>query len=130
MTNKLFLKKENMQLLWDIVSDEDNFKFLTLNIQSKIYNIFYNNIQGFYETNMLKIKSLVELNKIGEALFTIASGNSFYSDMYAKLYKELMELYPFMTTIFKTNFDSTITFKLTCFASFINGVIRILYPVF
>ncbi len=45
-----------------------------------------------------------EINKIGEALFTIASGNSFYSNMYAKLYKELMEKFAFMKTIFETNF--------------------------
>ena len=47
-----------------------------------------------------------ELNKIGEALFTIASGNSFYSTMYAKLYKELMEKFTFMKTIFETNFKN------------------------
>ena len=45
-----------------------------------------------------------EINKIGEALFTIASGNSFYSTMYAKLYKELMEKFAFMKAIFETNF--------------------------
>jgi hypothetical protein len=46
-----------------------------------------------------------EINKIGEALFTIASGNSFYSNMYAKLYKELMQNFAFMKTIFETNFQ-------------------------
>lgn len=45
-----------------------------------------------------------EINKIGEAIFTIASGNSFYSPMYAKLYKELMDKFAFMKTIFETNF--------------------------
>jgi len=47
-----------------------------------------------------------EINKIGEALFTIASGNSFYSIMYAKLYKELMEKFSFMKTIFEANFKN------------------------
>jgi len=47
-----------------------------------------------------------EINKIGEALFTIASGNSFYSTMYAKLYKELMEKFAFMKTIFEANFKN------------------------
>jgi len=47
---------------------------------------------------------IAEINKIGEALFTIASGNSFYSHMYAKLYKELMANFAFMKTIFETNF--------------------------
>jgi len=57
-----------------------------------------------------------ELNKIGDSLFNIASGNSFYSEMYAKLYKELIKTFAvddnnthtktsnFMEIIFKTNF--------------------------
>lgn len=48
---------------------------------------------------------LDEVNKIGDAIFFIASSNGFYSAMYARLYKELMELYPFMETIFHTNFN-------------------------
>ena len=46
-----------------------------------------------------------ELNKIGEVLFEIASGNGFYSHMYATLYKELMTKYAFMAQIFTTNFN-------------------------
>jgi len=46
-----------------------------------------------------------ELNTIGEAIFNIASGNSFYSSMYATLFKELMEAFDFMRIIFDTNFD-------------------------
>ena len=48
---------------------------------------------------------ITEINKIGEALFTIASGNSFYSTMYARLYKELMANFTFMKTIFEVNFQ-------------------------
>ena len=48
---------------------------------------------------------ITEINKIGEALFTIASGNSFYSTIYARLYKELMAQFAFMKTIFETNFQ-------------------------
>lgn len=46
-----------------------------------------------------------DLNQIGLILFTIASGNSFYSAMYATLFKELMRKYSFMQTIFDTNFQ-------------------------
>jgi len=42
---------------------------------------------------------LVELNRIGDAIFEIASGNSFYSKMYAALYNDLMRKYEFMKTI-------------------------------
>ena len=48
---------------------------------------------------------LTELNKIGNSLFGIASSNKFYSEMYARLYKELMEEFSFMEPILRTNFD-------------------------
>jgi|LakMenEpi03Aug12_release.lakeMendotaPanAssembly.Ray.scaffolds.fasta_scaffold191775_3 hypothetical protein len=46
-----------------------------------------------------------DMNKIGEAIFNIASGNSFFSTMYAELFKELMEQFEFMRDIFLLNFD-------------------------
>jgi hypothetical protein len=63
------------------------------------------------ETEQDTPEIIEELNKIGEALFTIASGNSFYSEMYSTLYKELMETFDtgtssnFMKIIFKNNFE-------------------------
>jgi hypothetical protein len=64
MSESLFNKKENIQMLWDVVSDEDIFKFLSPDIQSKIYNVFINNIQGFFQIERTKINaSLVEMNK-------------------------------------------------------------------
>ncbi len=50
-------------MLWDVVSDEDIFKFLSPDIQSKIYNLFINNIKGFFELEKTKNKSLVDINK-------------------------------------------------------------------
>jgi len=50
-------------MLWDVVSDEDIFRFLTPDIQTKIYNLFLTNIQGFFDTERIKTNSLVELNK-------------------------------------------------------------------
>jgi hypothetical protein len=49
------------------------------------------------------------LNKIGDALFDIASGNSFYSQMYATLYKELMEKYEFMKDAFSIKINSDVS---------------------
>ena len=48
---------------------------------------------------------LEKLNKIGDSIFSIASGNGFFSEMYATLYKDLMEQFDFMSKIFTTNFD-------------------------
>ena len=44
-----------------------------------------------------------EFNKVGGAIFSIASGNQFYSEIYARLYKELMEEFPSMKIIFDNN---------------------------
>ncbi len=50
-------------MLWDVVSDEDIFKFLSPDIQSKIYTLFISNIQGFFEVERTKTNSLVDMNK-------------------------------------------------------------------
>lgn len=64
MSESLFNKKENIQMLWDVVSDEDIFKFLSPDIQSKIYDVFIKNIQGFFQLERTKTNaSLVEMNK-------------------------------------------------------------------
>ena len=66
------------------------------------------------DNNVDSPELLEELNKIGDSLFTIASGNSFYSKLYADLYKDLMDVFDtngqakqnhnFMEVIFKNNF--------------------------
>ena len=48
---------------------------------------------------------ITELNKVGNAIFNIASGNGFYSKIYANLYNELMTRYNFMRVIFDKNVD-------------------------
>jgi hypothetical protein len=42
-----------------------------------------------------------QVKRIGDSIFDIASGNGFYSRMYAKLSKALMDKYEFMNDIFK-----------------------------
>lgn len=63
MSVSLFNTQDNIKMLWDVISDEDIFKFLTPDIQSKIYNLFLNNIKGFFEVEKTKTNSLVDLNK-------------------------------------------------------------------
>jgi hypothetical protein len=59
----LFTKKENVQTLWDVISDENIFRFLTPDIQSNVYSLFLNNIKGFFDNERTKTNSLVDLNK-------------------------------------------------------------------
>tara|TARA_Y100000817_G_scaffold314211_1_gene312304 strand:- start:290 stop:1237 length:948 start_codon:yes stop_codon:yes gene_type:complete len=44
-----------------------------------------------------------DMNKIGEAIFIIASSSSFYSHIYAKLYVKLLSNFTFLNIIFKKN---------------------------
>lgn len=72
-------------------------------LKEKIVEEIEKIINGCDDEMSLEMKN--ELNTIGEAIFNIASGNSFYSSMYATLFKELMETFDFMRVIFDTNFD-------------------------
>ena len=58
-----FTQNDNIRMLWDVISDEDIFRFLTIDIQEKIHQLFINNIQGFFESERTKKNSLVDLNK-------------------------------------------------------------------
>lgn len=58
-----FLTKDNINTLWDVISDEDIFKFITRDNQGKIAELFSNNIKGFFETERVKTSSLVDINK-------------------------------------------------------------------
>jgi hypothetical protein len=58
-----FLTKDNVNTLWDVISDEEIFKFLSRDIQSNVGNLFSTNIKGFFETEKVKTNNLVELNK-------------------------------------------------------------------
>jgi len=58
-----FLQKDNITTLWDVISDENIFKFLSKNIQNKVSDVFLSNIKGFYETERKKTNNLVDMNK-------------------------------------------------------------------
>ena len=58
------------------------------------------------EINLLsENSSSSEFDKIGDAIFGIASGNAFYSNVYAKLYKNLMDCFDFMKTILQSHLN-------------------------
>lgn len=63
MSVRQFIQKDNITMLWEVISDEENFKFLTRDIQEKVYQLFLNNIQGFFDNEKTKTNSLVDLNK-------------------------------------------------------------------
>jgi len=63
MSVRQFIQKDNVAMLWEVISDEENFKFLTRDVQAKVYQLFLNNIQGFFDNEKMKTNSLVDINK-------------------------------------------------------------------
>jgi hypothetical protein len=62
-TKNYFLSKDNIILLWEVISDEELFKYLSPDKQRDIYNIFLNNINDYFNKEKNISLSLVELNK-------------------------------------------------------------------
>jgi hypothetical protein len=60
MATNAFLNKDNIKMLWDVISDEDIFKYLKLNSQERISQMFVNNLRGFYETERKKTNNVVD----------------------------------------------------------------------
>jgi hypothetical protein len=58
-----FLHKDNLTTLWDVISDEDIFKYISRDTQSKIAELFTNNVKGFFEIEKTKMNNLVDINK-------------------------------------------------------------------
>jgi hypothetical protein len=63
MSIQNFLKKENVDTIWDVIIDEDIFKFLPREIQGKIYQVFFDNIKGFFEVEKKNTNKLMDMNK-------------------------------------------------------------------
>jgi hypothetical protein len=58
-----FLNKDNVKILWDVISDEDIIKNQSLDFKENMFNLFTSNIRGFYDIESKKSNNLVELNK-------------------------------------------------------------------
>ena len=63
MSIEQFLKKENISMLWDVISDEQIFNFLPRDSQSQILQLFSSNIKGFFELEKTKNSNLIDINK-------------------------------------------------------------------
>lgn len=50
-------------MLWEVISDEEIFKFLSRDIQNKISGVFTTNLKDFYESEKLKNTNLIDINK-------------------------------------------------------------------
>jgi hypothetical protein len=104
---------------WDAIrAFQTTQKHVSEGIQKNVDNIrgFLNKITDANEETMTKdikaeISKLIEhdtsnenMMKIGHSIFNIASSNSFYSALYARLFKTLMNDYDIFKKIFEDNF--------------------------
>jgi len=58
-----FIKKDNVDTIWDVITDSDIFKFLTRESQANILKLFNENIKGFFDAERTKTTNLIEMNK-------------------------------------------------------------------
>lgn len=63
MSVNSFLSKENVSTLWDVITDEDIFKFLSKDIQNKVLQVFTQNLKGFFDIEKMKTNELMDMNK-------------------------------------------------------------------
>tara|TARA_Y100000389_G_scaffold202360_1_gene247401 strand:+ start:61 stop:1050 length:990 start_codon:yes stop_codon:yes gene_type:complete len=95
-------KKEGLDASLDTIRKYLNK--ITDKTYDSLSNSIFEELSVILEVNEPTEDILLELNKIGEAIFNIASSNLFYSELYARLYNDLMNKYPLMESLFKDNF--------------------------
>ena len=83
--------------------NEKTFDNLREQIVSEIDEIYNKSIEGELNT---------ELSKICDTIFDIASGNSFYTKLYAKLFKYLIDKYTFIKDTLDARLDYSINNNL------------------
>lgn len=58
-----FLSKNNIQMIWDVIMDEDIFKNRTKETKININNLFNKLIKEFFESEKNKYNNLIDMNK-------------------------------------------------------------------
>jgi len=92
------------------IEKKDGIEKLINDIRICLNKISIKNYDTQRDTIIQHIKDIIEtedenpdeLSKITKAIFDIASSNKFYSELYAKLYKELTEIFPSFNEIVST----------------------------
>jgi hypothetical protein len=100
-TTKL-VKKEGLEKTIDTIRKYLN-KISEKNFTNQRDNIFneLKEILNGDDNSIINEDVNNEFDKVASAIFSIASGNMFYSTLYARLYKEMMDEFPMMINMFK-----------------------------
>lgn len=100
-------KKNGVELSIDLIRKQLN-KISDKTYESTEKEIITNIDLIIDQVGINKDELMIELNKVGDEIFKIASGNSFYSKIYVTLYKVLINKYDFMNTIFTEKLKESI----------------------
>lgn len=109
-SNKYKEKEKEKELSWENIR---NFKITKIEKKegtdkyindiriclNKMSNKNYDTQQTIIIQKISEMEDEEQIIKVATAIFDIASTNKFYSEMYAKIYKELMDLYPVFKNI-------------------------------
>ena len=58
-----FLKKENIALLWEVISEDDIMREKDESFQGQVYTLFTNNLEGFHDSYRGQNITLINMNK-------------------------------------------------------------------
>ena len=89
-----------------VEKDIDELRGLLNKLTSTNFEDMQKNIMASLTNIMNKNCKEEDLEKIGEAIFEIGSINKFWSALYAKLYKGILNAFPTMNTIYQKNFNN------------------------
>lgn len=89
-----------------IEKEIDSLRMLLNKITSKNYTTMKDQIIELLTKIIDSSPPEEELVKVGESIFEIGCLNKFWSKLYAELYKDLIEIFPVMSNIYKKNFES------------------------
>ena len=88
-----------------IEAQMDKIRSCLNKLTDKTYDLMLDEIK-YIMKDINKEENQPSFEKIGVAIFEIGSFNKFWSRLYARLYKDLIEIYPFMKDICIKNFQS------------------------
>ena len=88
-----------------IEAQMDKIRSCLNKLTDKTYDLMFDEIK-YIMKDINKEENKDSFEKIGVAIFEIGSFNKFWSRLYARLYKDLIGIYPFMKDICVKNFQS------------------------
>ena len=88
-----------------IAAQMDKIRSNLNKLTDKTYDIVFDNIQSIIK-EIIEENNISYLENIGQCIFEIGSFHKFWSNVYAKLYKNLIDIFPIMKKICIKNFEN------------------------